>query len=449
MYRKLGAIFLLSIGLAAILIFQPWKRFRVEPPRFYDRLPEADIIGKSSILDLSRALSSTMYYYKIPGREFLTYDFILSQGKTFGVDIQNPVFFFMDEEDWEIVDFGILSMVSDSSKIHLGIEKLYQLTDLHDTIILNQKVYHEERSKFYMSYGEDWLFLYHGEQFEKRFNAILNAKKNEIPPKWRDFLNSSNYATKSAAAYMSFENLKELGIASAAFSLSNDSTSITLNTVISQIDTIRFSLRETGPSYKERDFTKSLINLHLNTESQQLTNEDPLYKIGEKFAKRIGFPMESLLNAWTGNISFRQGGIQEIDEHYIESELDEDFNITEVVKSKKVKVTGFSLYLSTNSSGRSFVNRLFDKGILTKDGDKYRLLYSPPLNMSVSDTSLALYTSRYVPKMTNDSLNQIIWTNKSTPFSFQIDSMTVKSVYGSITIPLQQIIEDNINKRLW
>ncbi len=219
--------------------------------------------------------------------------------------------------------------------------------------------------------------------------------------------------------------------------------------VISQIDTIRFSLRDEGPSFQERDFTKSLINLHLNTEHQQLKKEDPLYKMGEKFSKRIGFPMEALLNAWTGNVSFRQGGIQEIDEHYIESELDEDFNITEVVKSKKVKVTGFSLYLSMNSKGRSFVNRLFDKGILTKDGDKYRLLYSPPLNMSVSDTSLALYTSRFVPKLANDSLNQIIWTNKSTPFSFQIDSISLKNVYGSITIPLQKIIKDNINKRLW
>ena len=147
MFRKLGTIFILSLGLAILLILQPWKRFQVEPPRFFDRLPEADIIGKSSILDLSRTLSSAMYYYKIPGREFLTYDFILSQGKSFGLDVQKPVFFFMDQENWEIKDLGLLTMVTDSSKISLGIEKLYQLTNIHDTVVLGERVFHEEKRR--------------------------------------------------------------------------------------------------------------------------------------------------------------------------------------------------------------------------------------------------------------------------------------------------------------
>ena len=446
MARKLGTIFLLSLGLALLLILQPWKRFQVEPPRFFDRLPEADIIGKSSILDLSRTLSSTMYYYKIPGREFLTYDFILSQGKSFGLDIQKPVFFFMDQENWEIQDIGFLSMVSDSSKIKFGIEKLSQLTSIHDTTVLNQRVFHERNSQFFLAYGEDWLFLYQGNNFDKRFNSILNAKKNEIPPKWRDFLNSVEYASSSAAALISFDELKDIGISSASFSISNDSTSVTLNTVITQVDTVRFSLRDFGPSYLEKDFTKSLVNVHLKTDSSSFNENQPLILLASKFSKRIGFPTQSLFEAWTGNLSFRQGGIQAIDEQYVESELDEDFNVTEVIKTKKVNVTGFSLYMSTNKNGRKFVNKLSSKGILTKEGNKYRLLYSPPLNMKLTDTSLALYTSKYLPKMVSDSMNQIIWTNKSTPYTIKIDSTSIKSIYGSVTIPLHKLIEENVPK---
>lgn len=446
MVRKLGTIFLLSLGLALLLILQPWKRFQEEPPRFFDRLPEADIIGKSSLLDLSRTLSSTMYYYKIPGREFLTYDFILSQGKAFGLDIQKPVFFFMDQENWEIKDFGLLTMVSDSSKIKLGIEKLYQLTNIHDTTILDQRVYHEDESQFFLAYGPDWLFFYQGDDFERRFRGILNAKKNEIPPKWRDFLNSVEYASSSAAAYVAFDELKDIGVASASFSISNDSTSVTLNTVITQMDTVRFTLRDFGPSYLEKDFTKSLVNIHLKTDSSSFNENQPLIVLASKFAKRIGFPTQALFDTWTGNLSFRQGGIQAIDEQYVESELDEDFNVTEVIKTKKVNVTGFSLYLSTNKNARSFVNKLSNKGILTKEGSKYRLLYSPPLNMKITDTSLALYTSKYLPRMVPDSLNQIIWTNKSTPYSIKIDSTSHKSIYGSVTIPLHKLIEENVPK---
>ena len=132
---------------------------------------------------------------------------------------------------------------------------------------------------------------------------------------------------------------------------------------------------------------------------------------------------------------------------YIESELDEDFNVTEVLKTKKVNVTGFSLYMSTNKNGRSLVNKLSNKGILTRDGAKYRLLYSPPLNMKITDTSLALYTSKYLPNMVMDTENQIIWTNKSTPYTVKIDSTSLRSIYGSLTIPLHKLVEENVPLR--
>ena len=58
MYRQLSFIFLLAGALTALLVFRPWEAFKEKPPRFYDRLPDADIIGKCSILDLSRSFNA-------------------------------------------------------------------------------------------------------------------------------------------------------------------------------------------------------------------------------------------------------------------------------------------------------------------------------------------------------------------------------------------------------
>jgi hypothetical protein len=44
--------------------------------------------------------------------------------------------------------------------------------------------------------------------------------------------------------------------------------------------------------------------------------------------------------AWEGDVSFNQGGMISIQESYIESVLDDDFNVTEVKKTKETKVTG-------------------------------------------------------------------------------------------------------------
>jgi hypothetical protein len=444
MLRRLAVIFVLAAGLASLLILRPWEGNQDPPPRFFDRLPDADIVGKSNIHELSRALSSTMYYYKIPIREFLSHEFILGQGKNFGLDLQKPVFFFADQKDWELEDFGILTIVADSSKIPIGLEKLYQLIDLKDTLILGQKVYKEKSSDYYFTYGKDWLLTYHGKKIKNRLATILTAKRNEIPPKWREFLNSTEYSDMNAVAYMSCEDLDELGIESTTVTLTNDSTSIYLNAKITQKDTLRLSLKESGPSYNKQEFTKHLINLHLNTEQFRFSDDAPLFKLTEKYTKRINFPIEDLISTWTGDVAFRQGGIQEIEEKYVESVLDENFNVTEIVKVKKVKIPSFSLHLSVNENGQNLVDKLYKKGILTHNNGEHRLLYSPPMNMKLTDSTLAFYTGKYIPALEIDSTSNILWTESKTAYSFRIDSTNTHSVFTTVQIPLQQIVKENI-----
>lgn len=443
MLRKLAVIFVLAAGLASLLIFQPWKASHEPPPRFFDRLPDADIIGKSNVHELSRSLSTTMYYYQISIREFLSHEFILGQGKNFGLDLQKPVFFFADQKDWLLEDFGILTIVADSSKIPIGLEKLRQIIDIKDTVINGQRVYKERNSDYYFTYGKDWLLSYHGKQFNRRLATILTAKRNEIPPKWREFLNSTGYTDKTAVAFMSFPEMNEIGIESTCISLTNDSTSLFLNAEITQIDTVRWSVDDLGPSYNEQEFTRHLINLHLNTENFTYSENNPVFKLTEKYTKRINFPITDLLTTWTGDVAFRQGGIHEVEERYVESVLDENFNVSEVIKVKKVKIPSFSLYLSVNEHGNDLVKKLYSKGILTKNGNEHRLLFSPPMNMNLSDTALVFHTGKYLPAMQMDSTNSVRWTKNNTAYTFRIDSTDVKSIYTTIRIPLEQLIIEN------
>ncbi len=92
MYRKLGLILIVVSAITA-LFFYFWEDEKIESTRFIDRLPEADIIGRADVLELATELMPTLYYYKIPVREFVSPEFFLSQGKAYGIDFQKQLYF--------------------------------------------------------------------------------------------------------------------------------------------------------------------------------------------------------------------------------------------------------------------------------------------------------------------------------------------------------------------
>ncbi len=444
MFRKLFLIFLLAAALAALLIWKPWRALDEEPPRIYDRLPEADVIGISNILELSGSLSKTMFYYKIPMRDVVSPGFILSQGKQYGLDVQSPVFFFINEKDRLPDDWGILMSVRDSSKVREGIihlQKFMRVTplDIHKTTIYQAPDYGA-----YMVYGSDWMLLYKGDHLEKVLNRVMLARHNEISPRWREFVNKYYKSDIRLVASLQSDEFEEFGIASAGVSLSNDSTGLIFTTYITQKDSLAFQARPYGPSYGQQEYTRYAVNLHFDVERLKRATQDPLYKVLKNYSGRVGFPLEQFLDTWEGNIAFRQGGLETIKEKYIESELDENFNITEVTKTRNVKISGFSLYLSTNQNCSRFLAQLSNKGILTESDSRYRLLFSPPLHMHRSDTSLVFHTSTYAPKMYADSSNSILWSYNYTPIEFVVDSTSTRTLYGKVRLPLRKIISDNI-----
>ena len=442
MYRNLIIILILACGLAALLFFKPWEVLREDPPRIYDRLPEADIIGQSDVLSLSRSLSMTMYYYRIPFRDFLSPNFILAQSKNYGLDIQKPVFFFANEKKDGIEDWGVLINVRDSSKITEGIIRLRQLTDISDTLLLGKKVYRFESNNVSMAYGDDWMFVYIGKHFYRRLKGVLFAKRNEIQPKWRYFINANDNNKSSLVAEVHSKKFDRLGIESTMISLTNDSSSLVLHTAITQFDSLLFQLKPVGPTLTQQEFSKHLINLHFDIERLRRSPSEPIYKALNNLGRKVGFPTGEFFEAWEGDLAFRQGGLQVGKEKYIVSELDENFNVTEVTKYRKTKIPGFTLYLSMNDKGRSFITHLLDKGILTQSEDKFRFLYSPPFNLKIKDSAVSVYSGTYMPKTKNDSINEILWMIQYTPVQIYIDSTKTKTVYGRIQIPLQKIVSD-------
>ncbi len=445
MAKKFGLIAIVAILFTLLLIFKPWRTEKAPPPRFFDRLPEADIIGKTNILDLSRSLQGTMYYYKTPMREFLTNEFILSQSKTYGLDLQKPAFFFINQNQWELEDMGIMCIVADSSKLRLGLDKIRVLSSMRDTTILGLRSYYDPKKNLFATYGLDWFLLYQGNNPKNVFKKITTAKLNEIPPKWRDFLNSTSYLNSGTILQMKFPALNDYGIESVNLSMTNDSTSAYFETAVYSTDTLWFSLKKGGgPSYKTQEFTHNLINLHLDISRLKNNPEEPFFKLISKLGGKIHFPVNAFLKAWDGDIAVRQGGFHISKEYYVESELDENFNVTEVQKSRPVKVPGYSIYLSTNNYRDYFLDQLMTRGLLTEDGDRYRFIFSPPLHLEKGTNNLQLHTSTFTPKTERDSINQVFVRYNYYRFEGVIDSTKTKGVYGKIRVPLDHFVNTYI-----
>lgn len=444
MFRNLFFISVLAAALAVVLYFKPWISEDSLPPRVLDRLPEADIIGQTDILDLSRSLSKTMFYYKIPFRDFLSPDFLLSQGKNYGLNFQEPVYFFANEKDKELNDWGAIAHLRDSSKIQAGIIYLKKFANVTETRYLNTKIYQIEASDISMVYGDNWLFVYQGKNHKKRIEGVLKAKRNEILPKWRIFFNKKMPEQRPVFAQIHLEELREFGIESTEISMTNDSTHFYFHTVITQFDSLSFQLKKEGKAYEKQSFTKNLINLHFDVNRLKQNENDPVTIILNKLGRKINFPTTLFLNAWDGDVSYRQGGFQTIKEQYITSELDENFEVTDVVSYRDVKIAGFDIFLSMNDQKHSFLTSLMTKGLITESDNKYRFLYSSPFHIKKNKDGLVFHTSNFTPKLKADSTSQIIWTFNYTPIEFSIDSTKTKTVFGRIQIPVQRLISDYI-----
>ncbi len=436
MYRKILFVLILATAVGGFLYLKPYFNGNADQPNFVDRLPDADFLGRCYLLDVARETSGMMFHNKIPFRDFFTQEFLLSQGKNYGLDLQKPIYFFANDNG----NWGVMVEVTDSSKIIAGIQRLDKLINLTDTVIYEQKVYRLEKQAGYLTYDKNWLFLYKGTQFTNQLKQILFAHKGGIPPSWKAFLREKQFKDEKLVIYSNWDKLKSQGVETALFAHNSDSSSFSLFTYIRNKKPLNIKMKKSGLSWEYKGLANKFINVHLDISDLRKNPNDPIYRYLVKMGRKIGFPTVDFLNAWNGDLSFHQGGSTIVKEEYIESELDDEFNVIEVKSTKDVVVPGFSLLFSVNEKGQYFLGRLFAKGILRKEDDHYRFIASPLLKLRIKDGYVELFSADKPPKKVENWLNYGIWAERGTKVSFGLDSLSTNEVFGSIHIPVDRII---------
>lgn len=439
MFSRLTLIIFLAIALGAFLVLRPYLFKKEEKPRIEDRLPDADFLGHARILNIAKEASSLLYNYKVPYREFLSEEFILAQAKNYGMQIQNPSFLFANKDG----SWGGIAELTDSSKASAGIDKLKHLFPIIDTVIASKKVYHFEKTNGYLLYDNDYIFYYQGKFAKKYIERVVFAKANQISFNWRNFLNNKKYLSQNLSIYSNAPYFNDLSISEAFAYPIIDSTHITLFAQFKSKDTIPIQLKPAGVNFKNAKDTDKLINLHLDHSRLMKNTSHPFYAFLLKQGRKIGFPMDQFLQVWDGDLSFSQGGFVTSKEKYIESELDDDFNVTQVEKERDVKVPGFALMFTTNDSGLNFFKRLLLKGVLTEQEDGMHFLLSPALKVQKSRKNQLYFSSYTAPRMGVDSISQITWNQQGTIYQFTIDSIHTFDFYGKLNFPMGRILRSN------
>lgn len=436
MFKKVSLIVFLSILLAAGLIFRHFYMRMSSEPTLTERLPVGDFLVKAKILDLAQETSGMLHFNKVDFRDFASKEFLLGQAKSYGLDLQRPAYAFVNENG----SWGALIHVADSSEIGAGIMRLNKIAKFQDTLIDRQKVYKWDSENAYITYGINWLFIYKGESYSYHLNKVLESKKGEMDPVWKAFLSEKQFKSKSLVIYSNAQRIRKYGVKKAMFAHNIDSTRITLLSYVKSDKKIAFKAKKEGLGMALSSGYQKYLNVHLDIEDFIGQTEDPLYKFMARQSRKISFPLDQFLRTWKGDLSFREGGSQVVKETFIESVMDDNFEVTEVTSIKERTVKGFSLALSMNENANNFIASLLRKGILRKEEDKYRFLISPPLNMSKKGDYYSFYSGSTAPVLVPNAQNDGYLSYKRTPFTFYLDTIINDEAFGKIDFPVERVL---------
>lgn len=440
-------IFLAVLILGAfIVIYFPLTTQEEEPDaRIIDRIPDADIIGSTDLINLSESLSKALYFYQLPIREYIDPDFTLAQAKKYGVDAQEPVFFFGNLNNQELACLGALITVRDSTILGEGIRQFNQLSPLQDTLLFGKTVYHFPEYNLHLCYGIDWLLVYKGDQVENSLESILKAKYNSISESWKTFL-EQELNTAEIHIQLKGQLLAESGIEQSYIELTNDSSQLYIQNTLIFSDSIPFRIDSSYyPNFTPESYSRTQVNLNIRFKEKLAFK--PLDLGLSKLNRLIGFPKKEFLNCWTGTFVLREGGFYEGREKIVETEFDENFNPVEVVRYHNVKIPSIACYLSTNGYSQRFVDSLKERGIFNQISDsEYRLLEYGPLAFIQTDTSLMLHTALRYPKIEATNNQNILFNYEGVRYQFTIDSIGPNQINTRITLPMKKMLDSFFNQ---
>lgn len=439
MARKvLFIVFLLSL-LVAFFYYKPLFEKDKPEPSMLDRIPNGEFLGRLDLLEVAKESSGMMFFNKVSVRDFAAPEFILAQGKGYGLNLQKPIYFFVNNEN----EWGALIEVTDSSKVRPGVERLRKNIDLKDTIVGQHKVHVIKSEHIYLAFDKKWLFIYKGNQFPKRLYHVKFAEKDDIKESWKAFQNEKTFKNEHLVVYSNSKKLKSLGIETGVFAHDSDSNSVYLKTYIRNTKPLPIAYKEPGLSFEGDKKMERLINVHLNIDKLRNDKSDPLYQYLSELGRKISFPTDAFFKAWEGDISFHQGGIVKVNETFVETVLDENFNLSEVEGTRQVEVPGFAFLMSWNEHQKDFLNQLFAKGIMRKVDKRYYLLTSPPLRIRQTKDYLFLHSTEHMPKskISNENVGQ--WNSNGIQYGFSIDSLNKHELFGTVQVPIRKHLKRN------
>ena len=436
MYKKIFIIIILAILLGLLLYIKPFKEKETESFKIEYILPEADLVGRIRVLDLLKETTDLLIFNNVKVRQFLTYEFILSIAKMYGIDLQSPVYIFANDRG----DYGLVIPLLNSDKLNNAIERVQIDFAVSDSLMNNQKVYRLDDENIFFYKRKKYAVIYKGDYFSEIYKD-LSRKSNKTKESWKMLFSNPYFKNEHLVMYTKSKILNDLGVDHIYLAQDSDSTEFYLKSRIVMNDSIPFLMNQNGKTINFSDYSKRMVDLHLNFQQLNTHSKKVVASKFKNLSKKISFPIEDFVELWAGDLCFEEGGFYKITEKYIETELDENFETQEVEKVRERLIPRYKLMVSTTKPANAFINSLITKGIITKDEEQYRFLFSPLFDMKIYKNAFIFYTSEKIPRIVPSKENKLRWDYKSIEFNLDIDTTINNTIFGGVRIPSNTIFE--------
>ena len=436
MYKKISIIIILAILLGLLLYIKPFKEKETESFKIEYILPEADLVGRIRVLDLLKETTDLLIFNNVKVRQFLTYEFILSIAKMYGIDLQSPVYIFANDRG----DYGLVIPLLNSDKLNNAIERVQIDFEVSDSLINNQKVYRLDDENIFFYKRKKYAVIYKGDYFSEIYKD-LSRKSTKTKESWKMLFSNPYFKNEHLVMFTKSEILNDLGVNHIYLAQDSDSTEFYLKSRIVMNDSIPFLMNQNGKTINFSDYSKRMVDLHLNFQQLNTHTKKMVASKFKNLSKKISFPMEDFVELWAGDLCFEEGGFYKITEKYIETELDENFETQEVEKVRERLIPRYKLMVSTTKPANAFINSLISKGIITREDEQYRFLFSPLFDMKIYKNAFIFYTSEKIPRIVPSKENKLRWDYKSIELNFDIDTTINNTIFGGVRIPSNTIFE--------
>ncbi len=436
MLKNFTIIFIIATLFGAFLILRPYINKTKEKPVLIDRLPDAEFMAQINPLQLAKEIKGLLFYHKIPYRDFISEEFFLSQAKGFGINFQNPVYSFANQEG----EFGIICELTDSSKVLNGVKKLMHFFEMTERKMDGIKIYKFKDFNGYITYSSDFILFYIGEHHKTIFERVYNAELNQVSPNWLNFL---TLTTNNTQSFKILSRLPDFQTAEVNYILSTpyfDSTKVNIHTAFHFNDQLPFQLKSENKGIAVNNNSAKEAQIHIDPSFLKTHKNHPINTTLAKLARKVNFPYWEFLRAWQGDLSLQQGGWVNVTEEFISTEIDDDFNITEVIKTQETTVPGFNCFVTLDNKEVNIQKVLLNRGILTEQENDFYFLFSPPLRYIQNKLEHLYYATKRKPKIEDVSENFVRWPYDGTEYTFRIDSLVNSTIYTNLSFAPDKIL---------